>query len=102
MSWHYLQGQGGILGGKLLGWRTVCAVDLIHMPEESCSHASLTDVLTDFQSGTTCEPLMEVDGVEQSISSAAAFHVRTLAQQEKSRNYRNKVRFVVAHGTHYR
>jgi len=29
MSWHYLQGGGGsILAAELLGWRTVCAVEL--------------------------------------------------------------------------
>lgn len=86
MSWHYLQGQGvESWEGNCLDGAPSALLSLIHMPEESCSHASLTDVLTDFQSGTTCEPLMEVDGVEQSISSAAAFHVRTLAQQEKER-----------------
>ena len=28
MSWHYLQGGGSILASKLIGWRTVCAVEL--------------------------------------------------------------------------
>lgn len=86
MSWHYLQGpEAASWEGDCLDGAPCALSRLIPMPEESCSHASLTDVLTDFQSGTTCEPLMEVDGVEQSISSAAAFHVRTLAQQEKER-----------------
>jgi DNA (cytosine-5)-methyltransferase 1 len=33
MSWHFSQGGGGgILGGKLLGWRTVCAVEFAAYP----------------------------------------------------------------------
>ena len=29
MSWHYLRGGGGsVLAGKLIGWRTVCAVEV--------------------------------------------------------------------------
>lgn len=35
MSWHYSQEPGGgILGGKLLGWNTVCAVELEEYPRE--------------------------------------------------------------------
>ena len=33
MSWHYLRGGGGgILAGHLLGWRTVCAVEIEDYP----------------------------------------------------------------------
>ena len=32
MSWHYLRGGGGIIAGHLLGWRTVCAVEIEDYP----------------------------------------------------------------------
>jgi len=84
VSWHYLQGpEAASWEGDCLDGAPSALLSLIPMPEESCSHASLTDVLTDFQSGTTCEPLMEVDGVEQSISSAADSPVRISAQLAK-------------------
>lgn len=49
MSWHYLQEPGGgILGGKLLGWTTVCAVELERYPRECLLQRQRDGVLPEF------------------------------------------------------
>ncbi len=86
MSWHYLQGP------EAASWQDACLdgapsalLSLIHMRAESCLLAKPTDVLTDSQSGMTYEPLMELNGAEQSMSSAEDFLARTLVQPERER-----------------
>ena len=86
MSWHYLQGQ------EVESWEGDCLdgapsalSSLIPTPEASCLPDRRTDVLTDSQSGMTCGPSMDITGVEQSMSLAVDFRVRTSAQPERVR-----------------
>ncbi len=86
MSWHYLQGQeAASWEGDCLDGAPSVLLSLIPMPETSCLHDRRTDALTDSQSGMTCGPSMDITGVEQSMSLAVDFRVRTSAQPERER-----------------
>ena len=84
MSWHFLQGQEeASWEGNCLDGAPSALLNLIPTPAECCLLDRPTDVLTDFQSGTTCELSTASHGTVTSMSSAAASRVRISAQQGK-------------------
>ena len=76
---------GGILGGKLLGWRTVCAVE--YEPYAACVLVA-KDRMTDFSRlsrfGMTFGPLTDDLGADVLTWFLAGFPAKTSAQPEKA------------------
>jgi hypothetical protein len=75
---------GGILGGKLLGWRTVCAVEWEAYPASVLCADKMTDFSRLSRFGMMFKPLTENLGEELLMSYLEDFHAKTLAPQEKA------------------
>ena len=77
---------GGILGGHLLGWRTVCAVEIdAYCHKRTCSPDRMTAFSRLSRFGMTFAPLTEDRGEELLTWYLAGFHVRTSSRQERER-----------------
>ena len=70
---------GGILGGKLLGWRTVCAVERDPYAASVLVARQNDGTLDPFRSGMTCAHLTADHGEALLTSFRAAFRVRRTA-----------------------
>jgi DNA (cytosine-5)-methyltransferase 1 len=75
---------GGILGGRLLGWRTVCAVEIDPYCRQILLQRQNDGMLEPSQSGTMCEPLTGDRGLDSWMSSLADSRARTSALQERA------------------
>jgi DNA (cytosine-5)-methyltransferase 1 len=76
---------GGILGGQLLGWRTVCAVELEPYPASVLCARQNDGLLPPFPIWDDMyKPLTENRGEALLMSYLGAFHAKTSAQPEKA------------------
>ena len=102
MSWHYLQGGGGILGGKLLGWRTVCAVEYAAHALRSAARAAArwTPAAVPL-SGMTCEPSTASPGGRGRCCQRRVPCNRHQQQRTQTRACRRTERTMARHGPHH-
>ena len=76
---------GGILGGHLLGWECVCAVEWEPYPQAYLSPDRMKAFSRLSRFGMTCEPLMDTLGADVLTWYLEGFPVRTYPQPEKER-----------------
>ena len=82
---HLFAGAGGgILGSELLGFRTVCAVDLNPIPQAYCSPDRMTAYSRLSRFGMTYEPLTDDRGAALLTWYLEASRARTFQPQEKA------------------
>ena len=75
---------GGILGGHLLGWRTVCAVEMGKPTQQAyLSQDKMTKYSRLSRFGMMFKPLTENLGEELLMSYLEDFHAKTSQSQEK-------------------
>lgn len=85
MSWHFLQAEGGA------SWPVSCLdgapsalLNLMPAQEESCLTVSAMGLLSNSQSGTTCELSTENHGAVTLMSSQEDSHAKTSASAEQA------------------
>ena len=100
MSCSFAGAGGGILGGKLLGWRTVCPLSGSHTLLGFYSSDKTMEFFRRSRSGMTFEPLSRKTVERLLTLFLADSHAKT-SPQAKRRHQRRALRPVAGNGKDY-